>query len=249
MTITVLGGTGLLGRKIVRQLSPENRVIVTGRSIEEGPDEMRVDLATGEGLDRALEDSEVVIHLASDPRNSRSVDVEGTKLILDRLGSRHLVYMSIVGVDRHPFPYYRNKFLAEEVIGSSGRSYSIVRATQFHGFIAFMLDKVVWPPVCFVPHGFVFQPIDAEEVATHVAEVSLGKPQGLLPDLCGPQVIGIEHLARSYMEAKGKERPVIQLPVPGQTARAFREGVHTNPDRATGLMTWERWLADNLNPG
>jgi uncharacterized protein YbjT (DUF2867 family) len=75
-----------------------------------------------------------------------------------------------------------------------------------------------------------------------MAALAESRPQGRAPDLAGPEILGIAHLARTYMTAKGKERPLIQVPRPGRVAQAFRDGVHTNPDRAVGTVTW----ADHL---
>jgi uncharacterized protein YbjT (DUF2867 family) len=150
--------------------------------------------------------------------------------------------MSIVGVDRHPLPYYKAKYAVEKLIEGAGGLHTIVRATQFHDLIAHRLEQMTRFPIARVPMGHVYQPIDLREVADEVAGLVEARPQGRAPDLAGPEILGIEHLARTYMSAKGKERPLLRYPRPGRVSRAFRQGLHTNPERAVGKVTW----ADHL---
>ncbi|MDH3464187.1 MAG: NAD(P)H-binding protein [Acidimicrobiia bacterium] len=242
MTIALLGGTGLLGRAVSTILAGEgieHRVV--GRSAR-GHTGVVADFATGSGIDAAISGCDTVVLLASNPSRTKQVDIGGTDKLLPLLDGKHLIYMSIVGVDRHPFPYYQAKHEVEEMIRSSGVGYSILRATQFHDFLAFLFSKMTKSPVAVAPRGFVFQPVETSEVAAHLVDVARTGPSGSLPDLGGPEILGIEHLARSYMEATGKERPLLKVPIPGQAARAFRQGVHTNPDRAVGRRTWAEYL-------
>ena len=247
MNVTILGGTGALGRLLVRALTDKGHALtIAGHSVLPEPAPglrgARIDLATGEGLGEAIATAECVVHLASDPRRPREVDVSGTERLLGQIGDRHLVYLSIVGVDRHPFPYYRSKYAAEGLIEDAGGLHTIVRATQFHDLIAYWMEGMTNSPIARVPRGYVYQPIDNREVAAEVADLVEGRPQGRAPDLAGPEILGIEHLARTYMTAKGRRRPLLRYPKPGPVARAFRQGVHTNPDRAVGKMTWAEHL-------
>lgn len=249
MRVTVLGGKGLLGRHLRPRLEESgHEVIVASRSARGGA-EARADVATGEGLSEAIEGSDVVVHLASDPRQPSKTDVAGTRNVLDALGAQHLVYMSIVGVDRHPFAYYRAKHQAEQLIDKSGARHSILRATQFHDFVSYFLGAACKPPVALIPKRFVFQPIDTDEVATHLAGLVESRAPGLQPDLGGPAIHTAEYLARTLMTAIGRERPMINLPVPGNAARAFKDGLHTNADRTVGTRTWEEYLSTRKEPG
>lgn len=208
----------------------------------EGPSTARFDMSTGDGLESAIQDCDVVMLLSSNPRKVREVDVEGTRRVLSLVGNRHLIFISIVGVDRHPLPFYRAKHEIEEMIAAATSQHSILRATQFHDFVGFIISKLIKPPVCLLPRGFVFQPIATSEVAQHLVDIARSRPGGLLPDLAGPQVLDVEYLARTYMEAVGRERPVLQVPIPGKVSKAFRAGLNTNPDRALGKTTWEQYL-------
>lgn len=242
MKVTVLGGKGLLGRHLTPLLAASGHDVTIGTRSPAAPEEVRVDFLTGEGVADSVREADVIVHLVSDAVKSRRTDVEGTKRLLDAVDDQHLVYMSIVGVDRHPFAYYRVKFEVEQMIAASGVGHTIVRATQFHDFVAYFLGVACRPIVALIPKRFVFQPIDVREVATSLAGVVDATPFGLQPDLAGPAIHTAEYLARSLMTAKGRERPMLNLPVPGRAARAFREGIHTNPDRAVGTTTWEEYL-------
>jgi uncharacterized protein YbjT (DUF2867 family) len=251
VNVTILGGTGALGRLLVRRLAGKGHTVtIAGHSASPEPEPglrgARVDLATGEGLSEAIAPAECVVHLASDPRRPREVDVSGTERLLGQIGDRHLVYVSIVGVDRHPLPYYRAKYATERLIEDAGGLHTIIRATQFHDLIAYWIEGMTNSPIARVPRGYLYQPIDIGEVAAEVGELVERRPQGRAPDLAGPEILGIEHLARTYMAAKGRNRPLVRYPKPGPVARAFRDGVHTNPDRAVGKVTWAEHLRRRL---
>lgn len=243
MRVSTLGGTGLLGQRVVRELATDGiEHTIAGRSAE-GPGAVKVDIATGQGIPEAIADCDTVMLLSSNPAKSRQVDVEGTRKLLSLIEDRHLIYISIVGVDQHPFRYYRAKYEVEQMISATVANYSILRATQFHDFVVFLMAKLsrMWP-YCLAPGGFVFQPVDTGEVARHLVDIAKAGPGGLLPDLAGPEVLDIKTLARTYMTAIGRERPVVGVHIPGKSARAFRNGLHTNPERAVGRKTWEQHL-------
>ena len=247
MKVTIVGGTGPVGRLVTPILHERgHQVTITGRAVSPQPSPgvrgARLDLATGEGISEALSGADSVMLLASDPRHAREIDVAGTARLLKQVGDRHLVYLSIVGVDRHPLPYYRSKLAAERSIEEAGGLHTIVRATQFHDLIAYRMDRATHFPIARVPMGYVYQPIDIKEVAGELAILVEGPPKGRAPDLAGPEILGIAHLARTHMTARGIERPLISYPKPGAVARAFRQGLHTNPERAVGKVTW----ADHL---
>lgn len=244
MRVSVLGGKGLLGRRLVPLLEENGHLVTVSTRSPSGEGEVPADFVTGAGISRAIADADVVVHLVSDATKPRKTDVEGTMRLLESLGDRHLLYISIVGVDQHPFAYYRAKHEAEREISQSGVSHAILRATQFHDFVAHFLRTACKPPVALIPKKFVFQPIDTGEVAAALSDLVESRDTGLQPDLAGPEIHDAEHLARTLMTAVGRERPVLNLPVPGKAARAFKEGLHTNPDRAVGKRTWASFLEE-----
>jgi uncharacterized protein YbjT (DUF2867 family) len=101
-------------------------------------------------------------------------------------------------------------------------------------------------PVIPVPAGVRFQPIDTDEVATRLVELALGKPSGLVPDLAGPRVYGMDDLVRSYLKASGRRRVIMPVRLPGKAYRAVRDGANLAPVRDVGHRTWEDFLATRL---
>ena len=242
MKITVFGGKGLLGGHLVPLLEQSGHdTIITTRS-RSGKNELKADFLTGEGIKEAISGADLVVHLVSDAARPRKTDIDGTRRLLEMMDDQHLVYISIVGVDRHPFAYYRAKYETEQLIVESGVPHSILRATQFHDFVARIMRAACRPPLALIPKQFVFQPIDISEVAATLGALIESRDPGLQPDLAGPEILTAEHLARTLMEAIGRERPMLNLPVPGRAARAFRDGLHTSPDRAVGTKTWDSYL-------
>jgi uncharacterized protein YbjT (DUF2867 family) len=244
--ILVTGGTGSLGSQVVDRLN-EAREDVRVMSRHQPANTVHADLLTGEGLEEAVEGAGTIIHCASSPlRKTRQVDVEGTRRLLQEAahaGVSHVVFISIVGVDRNPyFPYYRHKLEAEQVVESSGLPWTTLRATQFHGFMLKQIRFMELGPVALVPKGFILQPIDTGEVADRLVELALSAPAGRVPDVAGPEVRTFADLARSYQKMAGWRRRLVEVPVPGKTARAFRQGAQTCPERRYGTITWEEFL-------
>ncbi|NNF64726.1 MAG: NAD(P)H-binding protein [Acidimicrobiia bacterium] len=243
MAILVTGGRGTFGRLLVPALESLGAdVIVTTRSETTGPSQRTLDLARSEVSPTLFEGVSAVVHAATNPSRPKKVDVDGTKRLLDAAataGVEHVVYLSIVGVDNHPFPYYRAKLDAERHIEQSGLGHSIVRATQFHEFLARIFAT---GPVTVRFTGFEFQVIDGAAVASHVAQIALGAPGGRLPDIGGPQTETMQHMAESWKRVTESRKPIIPIPVAGKIATAFRERRHFTPNRLEGSRTWDDWL-------
>ncbi len=257
--ILVTGGTGTLGRLVVPRLRDAGRRVrvLSRRSREagEGIELVTGDLATGEGIEAAVEGAEVIVHCAG---SSEGDEEKALSLVraASRARARHLVYISVVGADRIPvvsgvdramFGYFASKLAAERVVAGSGIPWTTLRATQFHDLTLMTARQMAKLPVMPVPAGFRFQPIDADEVAARLAELALGPPAGLVPDMAGPQVYGMDELLRGYLRARGKRRPIVPVRLPGQAARAIRAGANLAPDRAVGRRTWEEFLADRVS--
>jgi uncharacterized protein YbjT (DUF2867 family) len=251
--ILVTGGTGSLGRRVVDRLrGPGYEVRTLSRSAR-GAGVVRGDLQTGEGLAQALEGVDVLIHCASSPRKTRQTDVEGTVRLLEAAslaGVSHVVFVSIVGVDRNPYlPYYRAKLEAEKIVERSPVPWTILRATQFHEFALKQIQLLERIPIMMAPRGFLLQAVDIGEVADRLVELALSGPAGRVPDLGGPEVRTLPDLARSYLKATGRRRRVVEVPVPGKAARALREGAQLAPDQTYGEVRWEEFLDGTLRPG
>jgi uncharacterized protein YbjT (DUF2867 family) len=203
-------------------------------------------LEQGTGLAAAVAGVDVIIHAASSPfRHTQQVDVEGTHKLLAQAraaGVGHVVYISIVGIDRVPFSYYRYKLAAEQVIAASGVPWSIQRATQFHSFLHRLLQPLTRLPLALVPADLRFQPIDTAEVAARLVTTVAAGPGGRLPDIGGPAVLTAGTLAQRLLAAQGRHPRIVALRPPGRMAAAIRAGGLTCPDHAAGTVTWEEWL-------
>ncbi len=249
--VLVTGGTGSLGTPLTARLvarGHEVRVLSRRRDpvLPAGATAVQGDLTSGQGIAAAVDGVEVIAHCASSPfRRVKATDVEGTRRLLDLAadeGVGHVVFVSIVGVDRNPFPYYRRKLEAEDVVEASVVPSTIVRVAQFHALIAAPLALNRRLPVAIVPKGFQFQPVDAGDVADRMAELVGGRPSGRVPDFAGPEVRAIEDLAASWLRYHGRRRRVVGIPLPGRAAAAFRAGAQLAPDGDRGHVTFEQFL-------
>jgi uncharacterized protein YbjT (DUF2867 family) len=204
------------------------------------------DITTGAGLGAALTGVDTVIHAASDPGRPKDVDVNGTQRLLQAAEAAHVahfIYVSIVGVDAIPYPYYRAKHAAEGLVQASRVRHSIVRATQFHSFVDAILSALSrLPLLVVVPAGFKVQSIAVEEVAEYLVRRVTAGPSGWTDDLAGPEVLALDDAARAWMAARGIRKRLVRVPAPGAAARAFREGNNLAPYAANSGITWAEWL-------
>jgi uncharacterized protein YbjT (DUF2867 family) len=239
MTILVTGGTGHLGRPTVALLRDRGHdVRVLSR--RPGPGHVVGDLATGAGLDEALDDVNTVVHLASTSRR----DIAQTHTLLKAMAGSdaHLVFMSIVGIENVPYAYYRDKVASEQAIAASGLRHTILRATQFHDFVAGFLDAQRRLPVTFVVPATV-QPVHIPEVAERLAELVEAGPSERVVDLAGPELLTLRELAAQWQQSRGTRRPIWTMRLPGGFARAAREGHLTSGLPAAGRVTFREYLA------
>jgi uncharacterized protein YbjT (DUF2867 family) len=253
--ILVTGGTGTLGRLVVprlRDAGHDVRVLSRGRPRHaDGVESVTGDLATGEGTAAAVTGVETVLHLAGTAKGDEA-KMRHLARAAARAGTRHIVFISVVGADRVPidsgidramFGYLGEKAAAERVLAASGVPWTTLRATQFHDLVLLMAQQLAKLPVMPVPAGWRMQPIDAGEVADRLVELALGAPAGRVPDMGGPRVYELADLMRGYLTAARKRRPLLPVPTLGKAARAYRSGVNLAPDRAVGRRTWEEFLA------
>jgi uncharacterized protein YbjT (DUF2867 family) len=248
--ILVTGGTGSLGSRVVDRLRSAGCEVKT-LSRSGRPGTVQGDLLTGEGLEQAVEGIDIIVHCASSPTNPRQVDVEGTKRLLraaERAGVSHIVFVSIVGVDRNPsYPYYGMKLEVEQMIEHASIPWTILRATQFHEFVLKLIQFLDRLPVMMMPKGVLLQPIQTEEVADRLVELALRAPAGRVPDLGGPEVWTAAELARIYFKANGRKRRIVEVPIPGKIVQAFRAGAHLCPDQKYGKIRWDEFLQSNAS--
>jgi uncharacterized protein YbjT (DUF2867 family) len=256
--ILVTGGTGTLGRHVVSRLRDSGcKVRVLSRSSREpreGIEFVTGDLATSQGIEAAVEEAEIIVHCAG---SSKGDEVKASNLVwaASRAEVRHLVYISVVGADRIPvessvdramFGYFASKLAAERVVADSGLPWTTLRAAQFYDLILIVARQMAKLPLIPLPAGFRFQPVDAGEVAARLAELALGSPAGMVPDMAGPKVYSTAELLRGHLQLSHRHRPIIPVWLPGKAARALRAGANLAPERAVGRLTWEEFLADRV---
>ncbi|MFB7368570.1 SDR family oxidoreductase [Streptomyces sp. NPDC056222] len=239
-TILVTGGTGTLGRLVTERLRSEGEHEVRVLSRRSRP--YAVDLREGTGLAEAVSGVDTIVHCASSPRGG---DEQAARHLIEAArgaGVRHLVYISIVGVDRVPLGYYRTKLAVERLIEESWLGWTVLRTTQFHDLVLRVLEGSATLPVMLLPAGVADQPIEVSEVAARLAELAAGAPAGRVPDMGGPEVHTLSELARSYLRASGRRRPLLNARLVGRAYGGFRAGGHLTPERAVGTVTFDQFL-------
>jgi uncharacterized protein YbjT (DUF2867 family) len=250
--ILVTGGAGRLGRELTPRLQQVgHRVWVMSRrprpaDLSSDLEWAQANIETGTGLREAVSGMETIIHAASNPlKRTRQVDVDGTRRLLEvarAAGVGHFIHVSIVGIERIPYPYYQVKVAAEAVVREGGVPYTILRATQFHTLLDMFLSPLRNWPLAFTFTDFKFQPIDTGEVADRLCALVGQPPAGLLPDMGGPEVLTLGEMASDWFAAQGKRTRLFRLPLPGAIAHGFRNGYNTCPDHCDGKITWAEWV-------
>lgn len=251
--IMVTGATGVLGRQVldrVRRTGLPVRAMTRKTTLPDDPGVRWVtaDLTTGEGLEAALDGVTTVIHCASDTRRPKN-DIPGWRHLLDaskQAGVEHIVNISIVGIDRIPYFYYKIKLEGERLLRESGIPWTNLRATQFPDLLNKALRVLSKLPVVLMPSKTACQPVDQGEVADRLVELAQGAPAGQATEIGGPKVYDIADLARTWLKAAGKRRYVLKVRIPGKAGAGFRSGALTTPQHATGVHTWEQYLAEEV---
>jgi uncharacterized protein YbjT (DUF2867 family) len=257
--ILVTGGTGGLGHRVVARLCDAGRSVrVLSRRPREpanGVEFVVGDLARNEGVEAAVAGVEIVVHCAAVGKiKEDTAQAENLVRAAKKAGVRHLLNISVVGADRIPvesavdrsmFAYFKAQRNKELIVAGSDLPWTNLRATQFHdGFMLLMVKAMSKLPLIPLPSGVRFQPIDADEVAGVLVELTLAPPAGQAPDMAGPKIYDAEYLLRTYLDAVGKRRAIIRIGTPGAAAAAVKAGANLAPDRAVGKRTWEEFLAD-----
>jgi uncharacterized protein YbjT (DUF2867 family) len=197
MKIVVIGGTGLIGKKLVAILRERGHEVVAA-SPSSG-----VNTITGEGLSEALKDAEVVVDVANSPSFEDKAVLEFFETSGRRLaaaekaaGVRHHVALSVVGADRLPDSgYMRAKVAQEKLIEASKVPYTIVRATQFFEFVGAIAQSATNGTIVRLPSAMM-QPIVSDDVAAALADVALAKPLNSMVEIAGPERIRMDDLVR-----------------------------------------------------
>lgn len=259
MNVLVTGGAGNLGSKVARGLLQRGHAVRAmsrnpAAQVPEGSQLVVADLVSGEGLAAAVAGADTIVHCASSPfRKEVQTDVEGTARLIDLLerepaDTKHFFYISIVGVDRIPFSYYKAKYGAEKLVGASSVPWTILRATQFHELADLFLGGLSKLPIVPLFSGFRYQLLDTQECADHMVELIVAGPGGRVADIGGPEVLSLKEVAARWLTATGKRRLTLPVPMPGGFGRAMRAGDNLAPDARFGERTFDQWLEARYGP-
>src|SRR5919198_2306899 len=191
LPILVTGGTGTLGPRLVprlQQAGADIRVLTRhSRPDQDGVRFLTGDLATGQGIEQAVDEVTTIVHLAGSNKGDDALTRNLVRAVSSRGGRPHLVYISVVGADRIPmasaidrtmFGYFGSKLATERVVAESGLPWTTLRATQFHDLMLTVARQLAKLPVIPVPSRSDFQPVDTDEVAARAVELAPGQPAG-----------------------------------------------------------------------
>jgi uncharacterized protein YbjT (DUF2867 family) len=213
MKIVVIGGTGLIGSKVVANLKQK------GHEVLAAAPNTGINTITGEGLKEAMAGTQGVIDLANSPSFEDKAVLEffetsGRNLLAAEAaagGVRHHVALSIVGIDRSDNGYFRAKVAQEKLIKTSGIPYTIIRSTQFLEFLRGIVASAADGNTVRISPG-LFQPIAAEDVAAIVADVTLAAPRNGIIEIAGPERAPFNEIVGRYLKAVGDSREVLRDP-------------------------------------
>jgi uncharacterized protein YbjT (DUF2867 family) len=247
MTIVVIGGSGLIGKKLVKNLRQQGQEVVAA-SPSSG-----VNTVTGEGLAQALDGAQVVVDVANAPSWEDNAvlaffETSGRNLLAAEAaaGIGHHVALSVVNTDRLlASGYFRAKMAQENLIKASPIPYTIVRATQFFDFVGGIAQSATEGQTVRLP-PVLMQPIASGDVAVALAEIAVDQPLNGTIELAGPEPIRQDDLVRRFLNATGDTRTVITDP------KALYFGIAVNDQSLTpgdhprlGPTRFEDWLRRN----
>src|SRR5271165_5880714 len=245
MKLIVIGGTGLIGTKVVKGLREKGHEVVAA-SPSQG-----INSVTGEGLAEALVGAQVVVDVPNSPSWEDKAVLEFFETSERNLaaaetaaGVGHHVALSVVGTDRMlASGYFRTKMAQENLIKASPIPYTIVRATQFFEFVGGIAQAATEGQTVRLP-PVLMQPIVSDDVAAVVADAALTEPLNGTVDLAGPEPIPQDDLVRQFLNATGDARTVITDP------KALYYGIAVNDQSLTpgdhprlGPTRFEDWLS------
>ncbi len=243
MNIVVLGGTGLIGSRVVRLLKRQKHDVVAAST-------STVDLLTGRGLSEALQDAQVVVDLTNSPSFEETEVLNFFQTSARNLlpaeaaaGIQHHIALSVVGADRMVnLGYMRAKVAQEEAIKAAGIPYTIVRATQFFEFIGSLADAGTDGQTVRLSN-VPMQPIAADDVAGAVAKIALQVPRNGYINVAGPERRHLDGLVRELFKARHDPRHVVTDPSLGYFGGQVPEhALVPDRDELTGTTRFSDWL-------
>ena len=244
MKIVVIGGSGLIGKKLVNILRERGHEVVPASPAT------GVDSISGAGLAEALRGAQVVVDVTNSPSFEDTAVMKffetSTRNLLaaeKKAGVKHHVALSIVGAERNPDSgYLRAKVAQEKLIKDSGVPYSILRATQFFEFIGQIADGSTEGNTVRLTSAKL-QPIAADDVAAALAPVAMGEPVNGVIEVAGPEPISLAELARRWLSAKHDKRQVVADPKVRYFGAELNDRSLTPGEKARiGKIHFDEWL-------
>jgi uncharacterized protein YbjT (DUF2867 family) len=213
MKVVIIGGTGLIGRKLAARLESNGHHVVAA-SPSTG-----INSLTGEGLNEVLTGADVVVDVTNSPSFEDNAVLNFFRRSTEHLLSAaaaaslaHYVALSVVGADRiRDSGYLRAKRAQEEMIEAGGVPYTVLRATQFFEFLNAIADGATKGNAVYMSPS-KFQPVAADDVAATLAEIATGQPKNGVVELAGPEASSMAEFIQSFLSSKGDERKVISDP-------------------------------------
>lgn len=250
MKIVIIGGTGLIGSKVVTRLREHGHQAVPA-SLDTG-----VNTITGQGLAQVLTGANVVVDVSNSPSFEDAAVLEFFETSTGNLlaaegtaGVRHHVALSIVGCDRQPDSgYMRAKVAQEKLIRGSSIAYSIVRVTQFFEFFKRIADEATSANTARIP-PVLFQPMAAQDVANAVSDVAMGAPLNGVVEIGGPQQFRFDEFIRHGLASRHDTRDVVADPHARYFGAELSErSLVPGADARLGEIRFEDWLSQSAVP-
>jgi uncharacterized protein YbjT (DUF2867 family) len=213
MKIVVIGGSGLIGSKLVNKLRQRGREVLAASPAS------GVNTITGEGLAEALAGAQVVVDVANSPSFEDKAVLDFFRTSTGHLvsaaaaaGVSHCIALSVVGADRiRDSGYLRAKRVQEGLIEAGGVPYTVLRATQFFEFLSAIADGGTRGNAVYMSPS-KFQPVAADDVAATLAEIATAQPKNGVVELAGPEASSMAEFIQSFLSSTGDERKVIPDP-------------------------------------
>ena len=245
MKVVIIGGTGLIGRKLATKLQS------AGHDVVAASPSTGVNSFTGEGLKKAQTGANVVVDVTNSPSFEDNAVLDFFQSSTEHLlsaaaaaGVSHYIALSVVGSDRiRDSGYLRAKRVQEELIEAGGIPYTILRATQFFEFLNAIADGGTVGNVVYMSPS-KFQPVAADDVAATLAEIATGQPKNGVVELAGPEASSMAEFIQSFLSSRGDERKVIPDPV----ARYFgavldKDGLAPTGQFIAGATRFANWAS------
>lgn len=249
MKIVIIGGTGLIGSRLVQHLRQ------CGHETVAASPSLGVDTITGEGLAGALAGASVVVDVTNAPSFEDRAVLKffetSTKNLLTEVGKAgvgHLVALSVVGAERLPsMGYFRAKRAQECLIESATIPYTIVQATQFFEFLGTIADAATQGTVVRVPPALI-QPIAADDVALAMTQIALGQPTNRIIAIAGPEEFHFEAIIKRLLIVRGDPRQVVEDPNASYFGGMLSERALVPSGQALlGSSRFQEWLGQSVN--